>query len=149
MIEIQYVDRDVLDALQQLQRRMVDMPPAMQDIAGVMADATERAFDDEADPATGLAWHPLMDSTVKMRGGDAHPILQRSGQLAASIVTEHGKDYAVVGSNKRYAAIHQFGGQAGRKRMATIQARPYLGLGEDDKDEILDIVRGYIAEALD
>jgi hypothetical protein len=32
----------------------------------------------------------------------------------------------VVGSNKRYAAIHQFGGQAGRKRRATLPARPYL-----------------------
>ncbi|MFZ5537436.1 MAG: phage virion morphogenesis protein [Pseudomonadota bacterium] len=33
----------------------------------------------------------------------------------------------MVGSNKRYAAIHQFGGQAGRKRRATLPARPYLG----------------------
>lgn len=163
MIEIKYDDRQVLDALQELTRRMHDMAPAMRDIAGVMADATERAFKNEADPATGLAWHPLMASTVRMRGGDAHPILRRSGQLASSVVTAHGADYAQVGSNKDYAATHQFGagrGEFGEGRYKTrngtfpipwgdVHARPFLGLGEDDKAEILDIVRGYLAEALD
>lgn len=152
MIEIQYDDRDVLDALQELSRRMGDMTPVMRDIAGVMADATERAVEDETDPATGLAWHPLMASTVKMRGGDAHPILQRSGQLAGSIVTAHGQDFAQVGSNKVYAGMHQFGGVTAPNSMIpgkAIPARPFLGLGEDDQDEILDIVRSYLAEALD
>ncbi|MEW6444980.1 MAG: phage virion morphogenesis protein [Pseudomonadota bacterium] len=83
MIEIKYDDRQVLDALQELSRRMDDMTPVMRDIAGVMEDATERAFENETDQATGLAWRPLKASTVKMRGGDAHPILQRSGQLAS------------------------------------------------------------------
>jgi len=152
MIEINYDDRQVLDALQELSRRMHDMKPVMRDIAGVMADATERAFEDEADPATGLAWHPLMASTVTMRGGDAHPILQRSGQLASSIVTAYGADFAQIGSNKVYAAMHQFGGTTAPNSMIpgkAIPARPFLGLGDDDKDEILDIVRGYLAEALD
>ncbi|MEO1752024.1 phage virion morphogenesis protein [Thiofaba sp. EF100] len=148
MIKIDYDDRDVLDAIQALARRTSDLSQAMQDIAGVLADAVERAFDQEHDPATGMPWAPLAPRTIKARGGDAHPILQRSGQLASSIVTEHGKDYAIVGSNKRYAAIHQFGGQAGRKRKAIIPARPYLGLGEEDKGEIMDIVRGYLGGAL-
>ncbi len=159
MIEIQYDDRDVLDALQDLSRRMDDMTPVMRDIAGVMAGATERAFENETDPATGLAWHPLMASTVKMRGGDAHPLLKRSGQLAGSIVTAHGADFAQIGSNKDYAGTHQFGagrGEFGEGRYKTrngtfpipwgdIPARPFLGLGEDDQDEILDIVRSYLA----
>jgi phage gpG-like protein len=92
MIRIDYDDRDVLDALQALARRTSDLSEAMQDIAGVLADAVERAFDQERDPATGTPWAPLAPRTIKARGGDAHPILQRSGQLAASIVTEHGKD---------------------------------------------------------
>lgn len=152
MIEIKYDDRDVLDALQELSRRMDDMTPVMRDIAGVMAAATERAFENETDPATGLAWHPLMASTVKMRGGDAHPILQRSGQLAGRIVTAYGQDFAQIGSNKVYAAMHQFGGVTAPNSMIpgkAIPARPFLGLGEDDQEEILDIVRGYLAEALD
>jgi len=151
MIEIKYDDRQVLDALHELSRRMDDMTPAMRAIAGVMADATERAFEDEADPATGMAWHPLMASTVNMRCGDAHPILQRSGQLAGSIVTSHGPEFAQVGSNKVYAGMHQFGGVTSPNSMIpgkAIPARPFLGLGEDDQEEILDIVRGYLAEAV-
>jgi len=152
MIEIQYDDREVLDALHELQRRMGDLTPVMRGIAGVMADATERAFGNEEDPATGLAWHPLMASTVKMRGGDAHPILQRSGQLASSVVTDYGADFAQIGTNKVYAAMHQFGGVTSPNSMIpgkTIPARPFLGLGDDDQEEILDIVRGYLGEALD
>ena len=89
MIKIEYNDRTVLDALNELSRRMDDLTPVMRAIAGVMADATARAFENEEDPATGLAWHPLMASTVKMRGGDAHPILQRSGQLAGASSPQH------------------------------------------------------------
>jgi len=39
MIEIQYDDRPVLDALLDLQRRMGDLTPAMRAITGVMAEA--------------------------------------------------------------------------------------------------------------
>ena len=138
MINIEYNDSQVMTALNELMSRMGDLTPAMRDIAGVMADATERAFDNEQDPESGLAWHPLMASTVAMRGGNAHPILQNSGQLAASVVTAYGADFAQIGSNKVYAAMHQFGGTTASNSMIPgkdIQARPFLGLGDDDKEE--------------
>lgn len=106
MIKIEYDDRPVLDALQDLQRRMDDMTPAMRDITGVMADAAERAFETESDPATGRQWDALTATTVALRGGDARPILNRSGGrgLVGSISTDYGDDYAVIGTNKVYAA---------------------------------------------
>ena len=85
MIEIDYKDRSVLNALQRLDDRLNNLTPAMRDIAGVLTDATERAFQDEADPATGAPWAPLTEATVAMRGGDAHPILQRAFPAPAGL----------------------------------------------------------------
>lgn len=146
MIEIDYKDRSVLNALRRLDDRLGNLKPAMRDIAGVLADASERAFQDEADPATGAPWAPLTEATVGMRG-DAHPILQRSGQLAASISPDWGRDFAAAGTNKVYAAMHQFGGTTAADSMIPgkdIPARPFLGLGDEDRDEILDIIRGHL-----
>ena len=64
--------------------------------------------------------------------------LQKSGQLAASLTTQ-------VGSNKKYAAIHLLGGQAGRGHKTNFPARPYLPINgnnqlqPDAERRILDI----------
>jgi phage virion morphogenesis protein len=53
----------------------------------------------------------------------------------------------VLGVNKVYAAIHHFGGPAGRGRKVTIPPRPYLGLSEADREEIRAILNDYLAAA--
>jgi len=50
-----------------------------------------------------------------------------TGTLRRSIDMEKGTGYVVVGSAVPYARIHELGGQAGRNKSVTIQARPYLG----------------------
>lgn len=64
--------------------------------------------------------------------------------MAQSITSEYGDDYAIVGTNKVYAAIHQFGGNAGRKKKVKIPARPYLNLGDDAVDEIKSEIIDYL-----
>ena len=54
--------------------------------------------------------------------------MQVKGELASSITSCYDYESAIVGSNKVYAAIHQFGGNAGRDKKVQIPARPYLGL---------------------
>ena len=76
---------------------------------------------------------------------DGGKTLQKSGQLAASITSRAGTDFARIGSNKKYAAIHHLGGQAGRGKKLTLPARPYLPISGKGKlqrgaeDNILDI----------
>nr|WP_279633745.1 phage virion morphogenesis protein [Cupriavidus gilardii] len=57
----------------------------------------------------GLGWAP---ATRKRRDGGE--ILQDSGRLASSVVARAEADAAVVATNIRYAAIHQFGGEITR-----------------------------------
>lgn len=89
------------------------------------------------------------------------------GGLMGSITSAVSGDQVAVGSNKVYAAVHQFGatirpknpkgllifrdarGRAwGAAREVTIPARPYLGLSGEDQDDILDITEGAFQRAM-
>lgn len=119
-IRIQIDDRAAQAALDRAAGVLGELTPIMRAITGVLADASERAFAAEADPATGTPWVDLAPSTRQARakrGKWPGQKLQLSGQLAASVTTDFGRDYALIGSNKAYAAIHYFGG--------TIERAPY------------------------
>lgn len=122
---VQVNDRPVLEALGGLLDRLQDMTPAMRHIAEGLRTEVEENFLREGRPE----WLALAPSTVAARvkaGGGAHPILQVTGGLAASVELFYSATEAGVGTNKVYGAIHQFGGQAGRGRRTTIPARPFL-----------------------
>jgi phage virion morphogenesis protein len=64
---------------------------------------------------------------------EGHKILTFSSELRNSIApTEIRANGIVIGTNKIYAAIHQFGGQAGRGKKVPIPARPYLLFQDED-----------------
>jgi phage virion morphogenesis protein len=107
----------------------------------------------------------LAVSTKKQRAdaGRAGKILQVSGSLAASISPSYGDDFAVVGTNKVYAPIHQFGSHPykikPRNKLALafggrvvksvnhpgVPARPFLGLSDTAKNGIIDAIESYIS----
>lgn len=160
-VDLQINDREVRDALARLVRQGTDLSPAMRLIAASIEAATQLRFKDGRDPG-GAPWKPLAPSTRRVRAmrsrsrggaavaaavsGPMQPLLD-TGQLRRSITSTYGAKEAVVGTNLRYAPIHQFGGQAGRRRRTRIAARPYLGLSVADRDDILDILREHLAGA--
>ncbi len=129
-----------------------------------MRDAVEENFAQEGRPDK---WKPLSRATLesgvktykrKSKYGKAgtitkqsadkltdRKILQKSGQLAASISEKSDSHSAAVGTNKVYAAIQQFGGKAGRGRKVTIPARPFLKLTDQDIEEIKRMLLNYAA----
>ncbi len=157
-ISIEFNDQQVQRALDELIGRVEDPTDVMRQVADVLADATDRAFTDEADPATGVMWDPLSPVTLALRPErEGAPILNASGAngLRGSIVTDYGKDYAEVGSNRVYAPTHQFGAEQGEFGTTQrggpipwgdIPARPFLGIGPEDEQEILDIATRHLAE---
>lgn len=100
--------------------KLADTTQLMQRISMTLLNVTEENFNAEGRPK----WAGL--STAYAAKRKAGKILQVSGQLAGSTTPFHGADYAGIGSNKVYAAIHQFGGMAGRGHKVNIKARPYL-----------------------
>lgn len=105
MIKIEVNDQGVHAALNRLQAASRDLSPAARAIAGLLHDRTEQNFASESGP-TG-SWAKLKRPSKRRSGGK---ILQDTGRLAASIVPFSGADFAQVGTNAVYAAIHQLGG---------------------------------------
>jgi phage gpG-like protein len=52
----------------------------------------------------------------------------------------------LVGTPKKYGAIHQFGGMAGRNKKVKIPARPYLVAQPDDIEQIKNTLLRYLAK---
>lgn len=146
-VEIVLSDSPVLQVLGRLLDKLDDLSEPMNDIAAVLESATEGSFEAEADPATGQAWQSLSDAYLKAnpkrQGGK---ILQASaGGLAASVTADSGDFWAAIGSNKIYAAIHQFGGTDDMPAgPAGIPARPYLGVSREDEQSMLGILGEYL-----
>ena len=135
-------DNGALAVLQGLGLRVRDLAPAVDDI-GRMLRLSARKRIEAAEGPEGNAWPALSEATKKKRGRNARP-LQHKRHLYKSLTWRPGSAEVAVGSNRRYARIHQLGGDAGRGRTVAIPARPYLGISEDDREEIAAILLDHL-----
>lgn len=164
MIEIKIEGGNVLAALARLQQAAINASPVMAAIAGVMHDAVEENFAQQGRPK----WAGLKPPISKRRQGGM--ILQDTGRLASSIEQHHDATTATVGTNVKYAAIHQFGGKTSphvilprnKKALAfggrvvkkvnhpgsNIPARPFLALTSEDEERIVAKVNAYLKNAI-
>ena len=143
-IEIKIDDIKLQEILKKLISKVQNLRPLMKNISGIMMDSVEENFEKEGRPDK---WQELAKSTIKQRKKKGHwpgRILQVRGELASSITSYYDSDSAVVGTNKVYAAIHQFGGDAGRGKKAKIPARPYLSLTTNDEKQIINEIENYL-----
>lgn len=140
--EIKVEDAQILGALRRMIALAKNPSPVMSDIATIGENSTRLRFRTETGP-DGKQWKPSI--RVQLHGGKT---LTKEGHLSGSLSSNHGRDFAEWGVNRVYAAIHQFGGYAGRAagkhgpiRRALITARPYLGVSDDDAGDILDAIQ--------
>lgn len=112
MIEISLDEKQLHAGLSQLLKNATNTRPMMRAIATEMVSMTEDNFESES--WGGDRWKQSNRAT------EGDKTLQLTGQLAASISTQVGNDFARIGSNKPYAAIHHLGGKIEAKN------KPYL-----------------------
>lgn len=151
------------EAFDRLARVVRDPEPILRAIGVGLVQVTQDRFESATAP-DGSSWaalNPLYAATKRGPG-----ILRESamrGGLMASITFETSSDAVQVGTNKVYAAIHQFGGTIKPKsgdalvfriggqlvfaRSVTIPARPFLGIGPADEEMILDVVEDALDRA--
>jgi phage virion morphogenesis protein len=154
-ITVEIRDQAARQTLRQIAQLGREPGPLLRAIGAGLAENTRDRFDRGVDPA-GFAWAPLRDFYAPLKKGPG--ILREAGMrggLQGSITFDVAGDAVAVGSNKVYAAIHQFGGVIKAKKapflvfrttaglafakQVTIPARPYLGLSAEDEDTILDV----------
>ncbi len=138
---------DIKRALNSIGGKITKMPDLTRNIAGIMEDAVMENFEQGGRPA----WDDLAESTKKARrdkGKWPGQILVLDARLKGSVESSHGDNSAfvfVAGKDFPYAAIHQFGGEAGRRdHRVQIKARPYLTLHQTDIDEIEHAITTYL-----
>lgn len=146
------VDPELLDRLRGLEE--ADIAGAMAAVGEAIRTSVLERFSREKDPE-GRPWKKSI--RAQRDGGKT---LSVSRDLATSIHIESSAKGVEVGTNKEYAAIHQFGGtirakgsgllrfQIGdqwiSKKSIKMPARPYLGINEEDMREITHIIEDAV-----
>lgn len=153
-------DRGAREGLARLGRAMDDTTPLMAAIGTGLVEGTHTRFERAQSP-DGAGWAPLSPGYAPVKRGPG--ILRESamrGGLMGSINSQPGRDEVRVGTNKIYAAIHQFGGTITPKaapflvfrmaggmahaRSVTLPARPFLGISAEDEEMIGDVVEVFL-----
>ena len=130
-------------------------------IGEAMRESTLERFKQGKDP-TGKSWKASIRAAAE--GGKT---LVKTSQLRNSIRTKSDGSGFAVGTNVKYAATHQFGAQGRtirakkapylrfkvgdqwssvKKVKISIPARPYLGLSDEDMQEIKATVEDFIVK---
>lgn len=128
MFIIELDHQHLQQTLSKVEQSISDLTPLMLSLAAELASQTEENFEHEGRPL----WPELSDVTIERRAETGHwpgKMLQvTAAGLAASISTQATDSTALVGSNKPYAAMMQFGGdQADFPQLwGDIPSRPYL-----------------------
>lgn len=128
--------------LQVIATRCGNLLPAMQIIGATVKASVQENFMAGGRPAGWQALSPV--TLAKKKGGSILVGKGFGGGLLGSIHAEPASDHVLVGTDKKYAAIHQLGGQAGRGRKVTIPARPFLMVQDEDWPEMKDQLSDYI-----
>lgn len=165
-IAVDFDDTAAQARLRGLQDAMVDTTPLMAQISEYLWRSTGNRFKTQTDP-NGKAWKTLHPRYKESKPeGQRDRILTLNGYLRSKIVKDYDANSATVGSDRAYAAIHQFGGRTrphvieprykkalafgGKVRKSVqhpgsnIPARPFLGLSDADRSEIVEITLDFL-----
>ncbi|MDP8567911.1 phage virion morphogenesis protein [Methylophilus aquaticus] len=160
--EVNLDNRHLLHVLNALTNALEHPSALLHGIGAEVVDITERNFADESGPAG--EWQSLAEATINSRekkGQWPGKKLQIDGSLARSVLYTVEDSSVTIqagsGGSEAYAAIHQFGGMAGRGRKVKIPARPYLPfvsdgsnveLSADATSAIADTFNDYLLDVL-
>lgn len=130
----------------------------MASIGEGLVSGVKNRFKKEEDPE-GHKWPKSGRATIS--GGQT---LTETGRLRDSVDYAATPTKVMVGTNAKYARIHQLGGTikpkkakalaftlpSGKKVMAksvTMPARPFIGISKDDMKEVRETISDYLAGA--
>ncbi len=146
-IDIKIDAKEVSHLVKGMAERMGNAKPAMEIIGETVFSSIQRNFEEGGRPDS---WAYLRPKTITAREkkmkwpGQILVIKGVGGGLLGSISYDAEPNRVTISANKEYAAIHHFGGQAGRNHAATIPARPYMLVQDEDWPEITMALNEFI-----
>jgi len=158
MITLKVDDSGLIALLGDLKARAGNTRPVMSTIGEIVISSIEKNIEvggryssPESWRGGTRKWQGLSSATIKQRTKKGYwpgKILQQSGQMAGSVSKKVGNNYVIVGSNKKQAAIQQFGGKAGRGYKVTIPARPWIVVQDEDLTEMTAAITAHLMKGV-
>lgn len=155
-LRVELDDKQAQGALKKLAAAGGDMTPVMRDIGEHLLNTTRERFNAQQSPG-GTPWAPLSAATKARKRRNRNKILTERGFLRGNLAYRADATSVVIGSPSIYAGTHQFGAEKGAFGTAssghpipwgTIPARPFLGLSDDDSDEVTSLVTEFLCAQL-
>ena len=129
-LEIHHNCPQVIRQLRHIRRELGDPRDALREMGRDAVSHTLMAFRRSTDP-WGHRWLPLRPATIRRRRGRSSRPLLDTGRLRSSFGYHVSGRRLVIGSDVKYAALHQFGGGGSAitdaiRRRGRVPARPML-----------------------
>lgn len=136
-------------------KKLADRKKLMNSVGDALVSGTLGRFESEESPE-GVKWEPSGRAwTEGVQDGGFGKTLANTGRLKQSIDYTTTSDTVMVGSKEevnagtilKYAAIHQYGGKAGKGLKVTIPARPFIGVSKADMEEVKATLQAFLEGA--
>ena len=153
MIRVELKEDEISTALARVSRALTDTTDLMRDIGDDMVQATQDRLKSGRSP-DGSPFAPRSQATInhydRLKRTYGGP-LYYSGMLYNEISFAAGPDFVEWGSDRPYAAMMQFGGSKGDypHLWGNIPARPFLGISEEDRTNILATITEWLESVTD
>lgn len=169
-VQVRIDDDQVMKRLDDIAKGCRDLRPVLSAFGDYLVKETVTRFDREQDP-DGRAWQPLSATTLALKKNKT--ILTESTDLRNSFHRQVGRAGLKVGTDRPYAAAHQFGLKQAmnirphRRRVASrsksgvqsgvafvkahtrqvnLPARPFLGFTAQDRQELIETIKDYLLD---
>ncbi len=131
--------------LNELVRRGSNLKPVFADIGEMLIVSHDERFREQKAP-DGAPWEPLSSSYKKRKKTNKDAILKLNDHLGRELgYIATGSDL-FFGTPYEYGALHQFGGTSDMKPgPAAVPARPWLGVTDEDRDVIAQMLGDFLA----
>ncbi|MBQ4852699.1 phage virion morphogenesis protein [Pseudoalteromonas sp. MMG012] len=147
-LNINFDSKQVARELNELVDSVQDRTALHRDIGEYMQLSTAERFAKEQAP-DGTPWEPLKESTKKRKTKNRNSILRENDFLRDTLAYDAGSDAMEFGSNRVQAALMQWGGTDDMAPgPAAVEARPFVGVSNDDEDEIIQLADDFLMSAV-
>jgi len=142
------IQPDGLEAVQKQLQKLIErgdnLQPLFADIGEMLILSHDQRFRDQVSP-DGQAWQPLSESYREKKRKNKDTILKLNDHLGREFnYVTTGKDL-FFGTPYEYGALHHFGGTPDMPAgPAAVPARPWLGISQEDINEIYSIVGDFL-----
>lgn len=132
-------------AIQDLLNKGEDLTAPMKSIGEEMVNRTQQRFRDKEAP-DGTPW-TANSPVTEARKGHGRVLEGESGELAKQFSYSATSDSVEFGSLMVYAAMQNFGGTKSEfpHLWGDIPGREFMGLSDDDEDEVLAILADHLS----